>query len=392
MTSSIQAAIALIKSAITGEAVSLPEKYSMERTQRLLQEQGLLPIGFVGAGNCGYPADSEIMLFLLDYYCMATVHSEQQLELIEKISQAFEKNGIDYMPVKGAILKTMYPSHELRGMSDADILIREEEYPRIRPVMEKLGFRESGESDHEHIWLHKYLKVELHKRLIPSYNKDFYSFFGEGWDLAKIQNGHRWAMTEEDAFIYNFIHFAKHYRDGEGSSRFVIDLWVHMGKCPQLDMVYIREKMAELRIERFYDHIMAVIDAWFRDGQWSEVTERITQVLFNIDATERKQANAVAQSLHITHDAGDDKKAQKIQKLHAIFPSRDHMNWSYPRWKKVPLPIAWVLRWLYLVFFRRKAIQRKKEQVQVTAQQRENYRKDLEYVGLEFSDGVALPD
>ena len=68
------------------------------------------------------------------------------------------------------------------------------------------------------------------------------------------------------------------------------------------------------------------------------------------------------------------------------------MNWSYPQWKKVPLPFAWVLRWYTLIFLNRKAIQKQSRQIQVTEEQRENFRKDLEYVGLEFSDGVALPD
>ncbi len=392
MTTTVQAAITLIKSAITGRAMVLPEGYSMQQAQHLLQEQGLLPIGYVGAVNCGYPAEDEIMLFLVDYYCMEAVKSEQQMERIRLVCEAFEENGIDYMPVKGAIIKTMYPSHELRGMSDADILIREEQYSRIHPVMEKLGFREAGESDHEHIWETEYLKVELHKRLMPTYHKDYYSYFGEGWDLAKVQNGHRWAMTEEDAFIYNFIHFAKHYRDAEGSSRFIVDLWVHKQCRPDMDMTYIRRKMADMKMETFFDNILRVMEAWFEDGAWDEVTERITQVLFNIDAQERKTANTVAKSVHMAHDYGDSRKAERAGTIRKIFPDRDHINWSYPQWKKVPLPIAWVLRWFYLLFFRRKAIKKKSQQPHVTAEQRENYRKDLEYVGLEFSDGVALPD
>lgn len=39
---------------------------------------------------------------------------------------AFDAGGIDYMPLKGSILKDLYPRHEMRMMGDADILIRME--------------------------------------------------------------------------------------------------------------------------------------------------------------------------------------------------------------------------------------------------------------------------
>ena len=35
-----------------------------------------------------------------------------------------DENGIDYMPLKGACLKLIYPQPELRLMGDADILIK----------------------------------------------------------------------------------------------------------------------------------------------------------------------------------------------------------------------------------------------------------------------------
>ena len=55
-----------------------------------------------------------------------------------------------------------------------DILIRPEQYDRIVPILEQLNFREKNETDHELVWIHDDLYLELHKRLIPSYNKDFY--------------------------------------------------------------------------------------------------------------------------------------------------------------------------------------------------------------------------
>ena len=393
MNETIQGALILMKSAITGEPEQLPDQFNAGPVINMMSRQGVLSMGYLGALNCGVSPDHPGMVRILDQYCIDVITSERQLKHIDRICKAFEENGIEYMPVKGTLLKHMYPNHELRRMSDADILIREEKYSQIIPVMQQLGFREAGESDHEHIWENEHLKVELHKHLIPSYNKDLYSYFGTGWDLAKIQKGCRWEMTQEDAYIYNFIHFAKHYRDSDVHCRFVVDLWVHQRQCPELDMQYIRQRLRDMKMEIFFDNIMKVIDCWFADGQWDDRTDLITRVLFHVDIEDKMHQYEVAQSTRKATQSGSVKQVRQASRIRRIFPDRENMDFSYPQWKKKPLPIAWCLRWGDLAFHRRDVVKnRMGDKNRVSEQEVENYRQDLEYVGLQFSDGVALPD
>ena len=58
----------------------------------------------------------------------------------------------------------------MRTMGDADILIKTEQYERIVPIMNRLGYLPGVESNHECVWDKKnMLHVELHKMLIQSY-------------------------------------------------------------------------------------------------------------------------------------------------------------------------------------------------------------------------------
>ena len=58
----------------------------------------------------------------------------------------------------------------MRTMGDADILIKTEQYERIVPIMNRLGYLPGVESNHEYVWDKKnMLHVELHKMLIQSY-------------------------------------------------------------------------------------------------------------------------------------------------------------------------------------------------------------------------------
>lgn len=387
-----QSAILLTKSAISGQPEKLPENMDFQSVVNLMEHQGLTALCYLGALNCGISEEDPIMQYLQDMYCVALISSERQLELIQSISQAFEENGIDHIPVKGTLMKALYPDHAMRYMCDADVLIKEEQYPKIHPIMESLGFKETGESDHEHIWKHPFLMVELHKHLIPSYNKDYYSYFGVGWDLAKIQNGHRWSMTREDAFIYDTIHFAKHYRDATANAHFIIDLWICLRSYPDLDLTYIRNRIAQMKMEAFFDNILRVCKAWFEDRQWDDVVERITDSLF-CSKHEKKEIIEIAKKTKEAHNAGSAKKATRIRIFHRIFPTKEQMEWNFPQFKHLPLPVAWVARWCVSVKKIGKAIKNEKENKEnITQQVMENYRKDLEYVGLQFSDNVALPD
>ena len=386
-----QSAILLTKSAISGQPEKLPENMDFQSVVNLMEHQGLTALCYLGALNCGIPEEDPIMQYLQDMYCVALISSERQLELIQSISQAFEENGIDHMPVKGTLMKALYPDHAMRYMCDADILIKEEQYPKIHPIMESLGFKETGESDHEHIWKHPFLMVELHKHLIPSYNKDYYSYFGVGWDLAKIQNGHRWSMTREDAFIYDTIHFAKHYRDASANAHFIIDLWICLRTYKDLDRTYIRQQLGRLKMEAFYDNIIRLTQAWFEGGSWDDVVERITEILLDEDKKQKKQRREIAGDTRAVQAEGSVKNAKRMRVFHRIFLSKLQMANSYPQFKDLPLPIAWVARWFSSIPKWGKAIRQEKNK-NISEEAVENYRKDLEYVGLQFSDNVALPD
>ena len=386
-----QSAILLTKSAISGQPEKLPENMDFQSVVNLMEHQGLTALCYLGALNCGISEEDPIMQYLQDMYCVALISSERQLELIQSISQAFEENGIDHMPVKGTLMKALYPDHAMRYMCDADILIKEEQYPKIHPIMESLGFKETGESDHEHIWKHPFLMVELHKHLIPSYNKDYYSYFGVGWDLAKIQNGHRWSMTREDAFIYDTIHFAKHYRDASANAHFIIDLWICLRTYPDMDRTYIRQQLGRLKMEAFYDNIIRVTQAWFEGGSWDDVVERMTEILLDEDKKQKKQRREIAGDTRAVQAEGSVKNAKRMRVFHRIFLSKLQMANAYPQFKDLPLPIAWVARWFSSIPKWGKAIRQEKNK-NISEDAVENYRKDLEYVGLQFSDNVALPD
>ena len=178
--------IGLVKSALTGEAAVIPTDFDWNAALKTGKKHQILPMLCEGAANAGIDLPPEAAQTLETATAVNLFISQNQLYAFDAICKAFDENGIDYMPLKGAVLKRIYPKPELRPMSDADILIRQTQYAQIRPVMAALGYTEVLESDHELVWDKKgVLHLELHKRLIPSYNKDYYAYYGDGWRFAQ---------------------------------------------------------------------------------------------------------------------------------------------------------------------------------------------------------------
>jgi hypothetical protein len=180
MNSLEKGVLTLIKSALTGKQFALPDNFDAQAAVKIAKAHQISTLVCFGAKTCKLADELAMDRLLVDAY-QFTVISEVQIELVEKLTALFKKENIDYMLLKGASIKSIYPSPEMRVMSDIDILIKLEQYDKISKIMRLLGFDEVTQSDHELIWRKGRLAVELHKRLIPSYNKDFYAYFGEGW-------------------------------------------------------------------------------------------------------------------------------------------------------------------------------------------------------------------
>ena len=380
----------MLKSAVTGESYPLPEGFSLEDALPIIKKHHLTTLVYQGGSCCGLNEMSPAMLELLQGYCKQMMRSEAQVTAIEKLCAVFEEKGIDYMPLKGCNMKGRYPKPELRIMGDADILIRTEQYEAIRTVMESLGYTPVVESNHEYVWKSPELLLELHKRLIPSYNEDYYAYFGDGWRLAKRHESFRYAMTPEDEWIYLFTHFATHYRDGGIGCRHVLDLWVYLRSCPGLDADYIRRELGKLRLLEFYENVRRLLDLWFGQGAEDNRLAMMTDFIFDSGSWGKWESHVLAAEMKNRAAAGSSRAGRIRSVCQLLFPSARSMALRYPILEKMPwlLPVMWPVRWVDAALFRRERVMRKHQAFRsATAEKVDGYQRAMNYVGLDFHFG-----
>lgn len=359
MTSQYEGLLQLIRSAITGESGQLPVAFSATDILPLAKRHGIETMVYYGGICCGLAKTDPGMQTLQQGCVRQMLVGERQRQQIEKLLQAFQENAIDALPLKGVILRELYPKPEMRWMGDADILIRAEQYPKIKRILESMGYTQAGKTDHEIAWHHPHLRLELHIRLVPERNKVLYDYFGDGWQRAKLQTGHRYAMSPEDTLVFLVAHVAKHYTaGGMGISQFV-DLWLYIRANPQLDQGYIQQELEKIQLDKFYSCVMNMLQMWFTQAQFDEISLQMTGFIFESGCYGTHRSHALAQ--------GAKQKSKVRWFLASIFPEYGEMKLRYPILECWPilLPATWIVRGGNILLFHRNRITRKTRDLQI---------------------------
>ncbi len=381
-----KALIVLVKSALDGEKRSIPENADLSRLCDMAHRHAVLPMFYYGALVCGIDKNLPEMQRAFRVTCQLILLGEQQKTAFSELFERLEKEQIPYLPLKGIHLKDLYPKVEMRAMSDGDILIHEEDYPRIAPVMKELGYAPVVESDHEYVWQRGQVHIELHRRLIPSYNKDYYAYFKDGWNHARQIEG-RWEyrMTPEDEFVYLFIHFAKHYRDSGIGIKHLTDLFVYRRAIP-LSEELVREKLEALQVLDFYDNVMKTLSFWFEDAKGDDKTRFISSFIFFSGVYGTFQTQLLSQSLKKSRAKKGVNGARFHMLFRAVFPPLKQMVGHYPVLARAAflLPVFWIWRLMTRLFSKRKWKSFATHYDALNQEDISEYEQALRYVGLDF--------
>lgn len=376
--------IPLVRAAMLSEKGTLPDGFELDACAELAREHQITNILYEGAILCGADVASDGMKKLFARSCKNLMVSEEQLYEIQVVCDLLEKNGIDHMPVKGTLLKKIYPKTDMREMSDADILIHPEDYPKIKVIMDELGYEEKLESDHDFTFVKGKITLEMHKYLVSPKHKAMFDYFEKVWEKALTTQGcsHRFELPPTDNYIYLFMHLSKHYIDGGIGIKHITDMFVMKGD--KIDEGYVIEALERMKLADFYKNIVRLIDVWFYGKQSDDVIEFISEFIISGGAYGTYENHML--SLTAGGSSFKPVKHAKVKRyIRLIFPTLADMKYSYPVLLKAPvlLPFVWVYRWFAVLFGKRGDIGKAKQSVDAVSDEKiSQYVKAMEYVGL----------
>lgn len=346
--------ITMLANALTEKNRPLPEDFDWETLAgELPKYKNLRGLLIRGAALAGVPRSHPVVKEMMIGFLEDIRRSKNQMQQLQAVYSAFDANGIDYMPVKGAVLKKLYPQPELRMMEDADVLIRVEQMPAIEPIMLGMEMEQRRGDENEYTWNHPKLLLELHKALLPSGFGELSEYLKNGWECAvKEPEGSAYKMREEDHFVFLVIHFAKHYMRGSISPKDICDFWVFRNAYPGLDETYIEAEMKKLKLTDFYQNIRSVLDCWFCGAAPTAAAEAMTEAVFRHGVADERTTFWGYSILSRQNGPGGLGSSKLRFLLSRIFPSLSFMQARYPVLMKKPwlFPVYWFVRWFQLIF------------------------------------------
>ena len=376
----------IIKSGLLSQREEVSGDFVLEDVIDTVSAQNVTTLFYHGLHNCGIKVSEPHKTRLLSLVAAEMAWDEKQRKMLSEIKKEFSDNGISYMILKGSVLKELYPAPEMRAMGDIDILIKLPEYEKISVILESLGYEMWKESSHELVWTRDGAMLELHKILMPSYNEDFDAYFGNGWQRAKVKEKSEYRFSSEDMFIYLFVHFTKHYRDGGAGVMHLCDLYLYMKKN-EIDEAYVKGELEKLGLSEFYENVRKTLEVWFGETPETEAAEIITSSVINHGKFGDYEDFLTAEALRSEVTAGSYAAGRVRSVLRSMFPPLETMKRRYKRLGKFPflLPFLWITR-LFRIFFTEKSrLKRKLSDVSTVSDEKvRRHDEALRKVGLSY--------
>lgn len=314
--------------------------------------------------------------FIAQYYgamrrVMALEHE------ISSIREAFEKDSIDFIFLKGAVLRKYYPEECMRVSGDMDVLVRTVDLTSAEKVLsERLCYqaKEKG-AHHNHVMSPAGINLDLHFTLTERINSAK-PYLDEVWNRSVLIEGkkHEYRMTDEMFYLFHIYHASVHFQMGGCGIRAVLDTWV-LNHRIEFNRESRKDLLEKSGLLKFAVALENIAEKWFSNGEDSGYSDIEEYILTGGLAGGHRHVAAV-----------QAQKGSRFKYVFSrIFPPYRTLKFGYPILQKCPilLPFCWIHRLISGAFTgKTKKAKYELKQSKEGAQQSKEIAKLYQKVGL----------
>lgn len=274
---------------------------------------------------------------------------------------SFEKAGIWYAPLKGCVIKDLYPRIGMRQMSDIDILFDPSRTEDVRMIMEGLGFEAYGSiGTGVHDIYHKapIFNFEMHRALFGvAHDNKLCEYYADVKDILipGDDNNYGYHFSDEDFYIYMISHEYKHYTGSGTGIRSLLDTYVFLTKKADcLNYEYINAEIGKLGLTEYEAQNRTLALRLFEGGSFGKEEEDMLESFLS-SGTYGSLGNFVSNGMK-RYANTEFPKVKYV--LRRIFIPVNYVRANFPLFIKYPflLPFLPFYRVGRALLFRRKRI------------------------------------
>lgn len=223
------------------------------------------------------PNDSEISSKLCKSKLVAAFRCDKIERETTLILDTLEKAEFDHIPLKGAVIRKLYPEEWMRTSCDIDVLVRKEDLDAaIECLKSKLGYTaEDLKSGHDiSLYSKNNIHIELHFTLEEKIEK-VNGVLSSVWDNVYLVEGksHRYRLTNEFLLFHVISHAAKHFVYGGCGVRCFIDMMLIKNQL-QLDSIYFDDLINRSGLSSFAMVCDRLCKLWFEKAKVTDKSNK----------------------------------------------------------------------------------------------------------------------
>lgn len=348
-----QILFSLIRAEVCGERIkdnvvaeiteeTLPKLYALSQAHDMVHivASALNKLGILGKDELSQKFSQQQMI--------AVFRCERISYELDQLVETLENAGIPFIPLKGSVIRPLYPEAWMRTSCDIDVLVHESDLEAASSVLvEKLGYRIDGKNSHDlQMYSASGVHIELHYDLVEDdvANKAG-RILANVWEHTSIRQGTNchYVMSNEMFYFYHIAHMAKHFEHGGCGIKPFLDMYV-LDRNMTCDVKKLEALLEGGELLIFAQHARQLTDIWFGDRTYTDLMfDMRTYVL----------TGGVYGTLSNRVSAQQGKRGGKLKyALSRIFLPYDAIKYHYPvlRKHKWLLPVMQVRRWIKLIF------------------------------------------
>ncbi len=194
------------------------------------------------------------------------------------VCQELSRAGIEFIQLKGARIRSLYPEAWMRTSCDNDILVHECDAERAAELLiQNLDYRLEMRNYHDismyspsnaHLELHFYIKENM---------KQMDGVLEQVWQHSRPVGGMypgEYAQSNEFFLLYHVAHMVCHFVGGGCGIRPFLDLLL-LRKQADYNEAEVVSLCEHAGIDRFYENAVRLVDVWFCGEEHNECTRRM---------------------------------------------------------------------------------------------------------------------
>lgn len=274
---------------------------------------------------------------------MALVQTAQLDAERDLVCQELSRAGIEFIQLKGARIRSLYPEAWMRTSCDNDILVHECDAERAAELLiQNLDYRLEMRNYHDismyspsnaHLELHFHIKEDM---------KQMDGVLEQVWQHSRPVGGMypgEYAQSNEFFVFHHIAHMAYHFASGGCGIRPFLDLLL-LRKQADYSETEVVSLCEQAGIGRFYKNVMQLVDVWFGSGEHNECTRRMENYVFS--------GGIYGSSENYMAVVKGQKQSKLNYMMHKAFLPYTNLCVEYPQVKehKWLVPVFQIHRWV----------------------------------------------